>query len=104
MRGAFDEFPTAHGRLHDPVVWLSVRTWVGGVHVPVKRQLPVLRTDLCDCFSELRFHRRGGGAGITAQVDIDLRCRRGKCWLVGPATTDRRNGALGGAETGGIAL
>ena len=39
MRCAFDELPTAHGGLDDPVVWISVGTWVCGVHIPVKRQL-----------------------------------------------------------------
>ena len=37
MRCAFDELPTAHGGLDDPVVWISVGTWVCGVHIPVKR-------------------------------------------------------------------
>src|SRR5215475_11380086 len=99
MRCAFDELPTAHGGLHNPVVWIGGGTRVGGVHVPIKRQLWVLSTDLRNRLRELCLHCRGGGAGITAQVNIDFGCCCRERRLVRPATPDRRDGALRRAKT-----
>ena len=63
MRCAFDELPTTHGGLHDPVVWISMRTGIRGT-CPSQASTPSAAHDLGDGFSELRLTAAGEVRGL----------------------------------------
>src|SRR5256885_16603072 len=102
MRRALNELPAAHGGLHNPMLGIGVGTGIGGIHLPVEREFRMPGTNLVHSLSKLGFHRSRGRAWIAPHVDVDFGCRRRKGRLVGPTTTNRRNGALRWAESRGI--